>query len=119
MANKTANLIQTLLDLKTTDGAGDYKAFSRGNGEIPITDNAYMDIFGVWGGATVKFTKKATDSEATDFDIPIYDGAVELAITSNRMVRVSLYSGEEIRAVVSGATGTTKLTVHLYEGRNA
>jgi len=114
-----ANKIQTLLDLATADGAGDYKPFSRGNDGTPITANGEVEVFGVWDGATVKFTKKAIDSKATptQYDIPILDGAVELAVISNRMIPLELLEGEEIRAVVSGAGAGTELTAILYEKR--
>jgi hypothetical protein len=72
------------------------------------TERAILSVSGVWGGATVQYQFNVANTQGAailsnwiNFGLPIIDNNTQLATFP--------YSSL-IRAVVSGATGTTNLT---------
>jgi hypothetical protein len=106
----TANYFLLLENAKVSGSA---IAFKR-TGSDTVTSKGQIVATGVFDGAEITFVTV----EGTE-ELPIYDGTDILTITatSKRNYYISLYSGEQIKAIVSSAGSNTSLTVKLYEMR--
>jgi len=83
---------------------------------IPYSNKvAVVKVWGTFGGAVVKFQSLAPGTSASPvwIDIPDFSGNIILfAINAQRALQF-LIQGEQVRAVLSGSTGTTTINVSL------
>ncbi len=102
-----------LFNNRTTDGTSPDMAWQRPNGMATVTGTGEIEVTGTFGGATVAFFS-IVNGEA----VPITrSGTTALTITTAEMFKINIPAGQEQRCVISGATGTTVLTVQITECR--
>lgn len=103
----------TLLQNRTTDGTDGYQPWQRSNGREMITSAGELSVTGTFGGASVGIFFKINGE-----DIALLDGTgTAVAITSAKAIQLRIPHTQEIKAVISGATGTTDLTCEITELR--
>ncbi len=103
----------TLFENRTTDGTSPDVRWERPNKAATVTGKGQVEVTGTWGGATVAFFS-IVNGEA----VPITrSGTTALTMTTAEMFQINIPAGEEQRCVISGATGTTDLTVQIAECR--
>lgn len=103
-------------------GDGTYFLFTNqtANGNsTPVAINypnktAIIKVWGTFGGAAVKFQTLAPQSSpATWIDIPDINGNIISLSENSQRVAEYIVQNEQIRAVLSGATGTTTVNASL------
>lgn len=95
-----ANRIRLLEDASAT---GEYKSLT-----LP-TGLAQVIVSGTFGGATI-----GLENEHVGNDVPVFDGASTLAITTPKSILINVSYGEKLRATVTGGTGTS-VTIDVLE----
>lgn len=83
---------------------------------IPYSNKvAVVKVWGTFGGAVIKFQSFAPGTSASPvwIDIPDFSGNIMIFSINGQRALQFLIQGEQIRAVQSGSTGTTSLTVSL------
>lgn len=96
---------------RTTDGNGTAVTVNYPN------KTATVKVWGTYGGATVKLQTLAPQtSPAVWIDIPDINGNTLTFTTNKQSPLTYLVQNEQIRAVLSGATGTTTInaTLEIY-----
>lgn len=107
MAQTLANTY-FLFTNRTTDGNSDPVSVNYPNKTIIVK------VWGTFGGASVKFQTLAPQSSpATWIDVPDINGSTLLFSANKQSTIQFMVQNEQIRAVVSGATGTTTLNASL------
>ncbi len=101
-------------------GDGTYFLFSNQTSDAnsaPVAisyQTATAKVWGTFGGATVKFQTLAPQTSPNVWiDVPDIDGTT-MTFTTNRQATLQfLVHNEQLRAVLSGSSGTTTINVSL------
>jgi hypothetical protein len=97
-----------LLSARTTNGTDGYKSWEYGS-------KAILQVYGTFNGATITLDVLAPDN-ATDIQVNNSSGA-ELSITDVGTYALDVVPGQQIKATVASAGGSTSLSAFLaYNG---
>jgi len=103
----------TLLTNRTTDGTDGYEPWQRNSGAAMVTAVGEINVNGTFDGASVGFFYSINGE-----DVPIHDASGAIAITDNTQAfRLGIPHGQEIKAVISSAGGSTDLICTVTELR--